>query len=66
MDGFIPTGACAPDLWVMWYTHACGQPFPCLHTVAQWRIQGGGGGGGLRGLKTPPSARPAMNKLTYE
>ena len=28
--------------------------------------RGGGGGGGLRGLKTPPSARPAMNKLTYE
>ena len=27
---------------------------------------GGGGGGGLRGLKTPPSARPVMNKLTYE
>ena len=23
-------------------------------------------GGGLRGLKTPPSARPAMNKLTNE
>ena len=23
----------------------------------------GGGGGGLRGLKTPPSARPVMNKL---
>ena len=23
-------------------------------------------GGGLRGLKTPPSARPVMNKLTYE
>ena len=23
-------------------------------------------GGGLRGLKTPPSARPAMNKLTYD
>ena len=23
----------------------------------------GGGGGGLRGLKTLPSARPAMNKL---
>ena len=22
--------------------------------------------GGLRGLKTPPSARPVMNKLTYE
>ena len=27
---------------------------------------GGSRGGGLRGLKTPPSARPAMNKLTYE
>ena len=26
----------------------------------------GGSRGGLRGLKTPPSARPAMNKLTYE
>ena len=27
---------------------------------------GGGGGGGSKGSKDPPSARPVMNKLTYE
>ena len=43
--------------------HGIWSALPWNMVRSQWRIQGGGGS---KGSKDPPSARPVMNKLTYE